>query len=140
MTSSPDNPIMKDLLNEDKLKKAMAQSIQDQKKLSPDNTVERLLYEYRYDSRAIDEDLVLQQNPADVEKAHQSNLEETKGQIEAMFAQAVNKARPTDLRIGMLRQWLNEDRITDPKKMVTNEELKVWLELETPKQEKQNES
>jgi hypothetical protein len=107
---------------------------------TPTNTLERLLYEYRYDSRAIDEDLVLQQNPADVEKAHQSNLEETKGQIEAMFAQAVNKARPTDLRIGMLRQWLNEDRITDPKKMVTNEELKVWLELETPKQEKQNES
>lgn len=43
MTSSPDNPIMKDLLNEDKLKKAMAQSIQDQKKLSPDNTVENSL-------------------------------------------------------------------------------------------------
>ena len=62
---------------------------------TPTNTLERLLYEYRYDSRAIDEDLVLQQNPADVEKAHQSNLEETKGQIEAMFAQAVNKAEIT---------------------------------------------
>lgn len=46
MTSSPDNPIMKDLLNEDKLKKAMAQSIQDQKKLSPDNTVEHILDNY----------------------------------------------------------------------------------------------
>lgn len=32
--------------------------------------------------------------------------------------------------VGMLRQWLNEDRITDPKKMVTNEEIKKWLELE----------
>ena len=30
--------------------------------------------------------------------------------------------------IGFMRQWLNEDRITDPKKMVKNEELKVWLE------------
>ena len=30
-------------------------------------------------------------------------------------------------RIGQLRQWLNEDRITDPVKMVTNEQLKVWL-------------
>lgn len=29
--------------------------------------------------------------------------------------------------IGQLRQWLNEDRITDLKKMVTNEEIKVWL-------------
>lgn len=46
MTSSPDNPIMKDLLNEDKLKKAMAQSIQDQKKLSPDNTVEKILSKF----------------------------------------------------------------------------------------------
>lgn len=67
-------------------------SQQDTDQNTPTNTLERLLYEYRYDSRAIDEDLVLQQNPADVEKAHQSNLEETKGQIEAMFAQAVNKA------------------------------------------------
>ena len=29
-------------------------------------------------------------------------------------------------RIGMLRQWLNEDRITD-RKMVTNKELEEWL-------------
>ena len=28
--------------------------------------------------------------------------------------------------IGMLRQWLNEDRITD-KEMVTNEDLELWL-------------
>ena len=30
--------------------------------------------------------------------------------------------------LGQLRQWLNEDRITDPKKMVTNEEMLHWLE------------
>ena len=30
-------------------------------------------------------------------------------------------------RIGMFRQWLNEDRITEPSKMVTNEEIKKWL-------------
>lgn len=29
--------------------------------------------------------------------------------------------------IGQLRQWLNEDRITDLNKMVTNEEIKIWL-------------
>ena len=29
--------------------------------------------------------------------------------------------------IGMLRQWLNEDRITDPKKMVTDKQLEFWL-------------
>ncbi len=30
-------------------------------------------------------------------------------------------------RIGMLRQWLNEDRITDPKKMITNKDIEHWL-------------
>ena len=30
-------------------------------------------------------------------------------------------------KIGMLRQWLNEDRIKDAKSFVTNEELAVWL-------------
>ena len=36
----------------------------------------------------------------------------------------------TELNIGMLRQHLNEHRITDPKKMVTSEEIKHWLEIE----------
>jgi len=31
--------------------------------------------------------------------------------------------------IGMTRQWLNEYRITDPKKMVKNEELIYWFEF-----------
>ncbi len=30
-------------------------------------------------------------------------------------------------RIGMLRQWLNEDRIKEPDKMITNEDIKHWL-------------
>lgn len=29
--------------------------------------------------------------------------------------------------IGMLRQWLNEDRITDISRMVTNEDILMWL-------------
>ncbi len=29
--------------------------------------------------------------------------------------------------VGMLRQWLNEDRITDSKKMVTNEQILSML-------------
>jgi hypothetical protein len=32
-----------------------------------------------------------------------------------------------NIRIGMLRQWLNEERIKDAKYFVTNEELEVWL-------------
>jgi len=31
--------------------------------------------------------------------------------------------------VGLLRQWLNEDRITDPKKMVRNEDIEHWLNL-----------
>ena len=40
-----------------------------------------------------------------------------------------DKAKAMNERIGMLRQWLNEDRITDPKKMITNDDIKYWLEL-----------
>lgn len=29
--------------------------------------------------------------------------------------------------LGLMRQWLNEERITDPQKMVTNEDLKIWF-------------
>jgi hypothetical protein len=35
----------------------------------------------------------------------------------------------TDKNIGMLRQWLNEDRIDDFKKMITNDDIKFWLDI-----------
>lgn len=35
--------------------------------------------------------------------------------------------KTTIQNIGMMRQWLNEDRITDPKNMVTNEDILHWL-------------
>ena len=36
----------------------------------------------------------------------------------------------TDMsHIGMLRQWLNEDRISDPKMMVTNEDILHFLQF-----------
>lgn len=35
----------------------------------------------------------------------------------------------TSKNIWMLRQWLNEDRIDDQKKMVTNEDLEYWINL-----------
>ena len=34
---------------------------------------------------------------------------------------------PLHTKIGMLRQWLNENRIDDPKKFVTNKDLETWL-------------
>lgn len=45
------------------------------------------------------------------------------------------------LHLNFLRQWLNEDRITDPKKMVSNEEIWHWLgeAVETYAQEKYQE-
>ena len=36
--------------------------------------------------------------------------------------------KTTELDIGMLCQWLNEERITDSKKMVTDWEIKHWLD------------
>lgn len=55
---------------------------------------------------------------------------ETKKELEAM----VNKIRKEmnkklEMNIGMLRQWLNEDRITDPNKLVTNEQIMFCLKL-----------
>lgn len=35
--------------------------------------------------------------------------------------------KTTERNISFLRQWLNEDRITDPNKMVSNEDIKRWL-------------
>ena len=43
-------------------------------------------------------------------------------------------------RVGMLRQWLNEDRITDAGRVVSNEQLLYWLtgdDRYLPNQEKQ---
>lgn len=49
---------------------------------------------------------------------------------------------PFETRVGMLRQWLNEDRITEPDRMVTNEQIMVWLKKEDvtpePSQQVQN--
>ena len=35
------------------------------------------------------------------------------------------------MRIGMLRQWLNEERIKDGERFVTNEDIMYWLDLIT---------
>jgi hypothetical protein len=35
----------------------------------------------------------------------------------------------TNKNISMLRQWLNEDRIDDCNKLVTNEDLLYWLNI-----------
>lgn len=36
----------------------------------------------------------------------------------------------TSQDVSMLRQWLNEDKIDDPKKMVTNEDIMYWLKAQ----------
>ena len=46
-----------------------------------------------------------------------------------IHALLTEQKKVTEKNISMLRQWLNEERITDPKKMVTNEELKAWLNI-----------
>ena len=39
--------------------------------------------------------------------------------------------KTTELEISQLRQWLNEDRITDNDKMVSNADIKLWLGIIT---------
>jgi hypothetical protein len=48
------------------------------------------------------------------------------------FARAVGENSVLVIKeanIGLLRQWLNEDRITDPSKMVTSEQIKKFLSI-----------
>jgi DeoR/GlpR family transcriptional regulator of sugar metabolism len=40
-----------------------------------------------------------------------------------------NRLAVTDKNIDQLRQWLNEDRIDDFKKMITNDDIKFWLDI-----------
>lgn len=52
--------------------------------------------------------------------------------IKPLITDALSRVREETIAksqasIGFLRQWLNEDRITDPNKMVTNEDLRHWL-------------
>ena len=45
--------------------------------------------------------------------------------IAELITEAEERGKP---KVGMLRQWLNEDRIDDPQKLVSNEDLEYWLE------------
>ena len=48
--------------------------------------------------------------------------------IEGIKQNAMEKEREKlELNIGMLRQWLNEDRITDIDKLITSEDIKHWI-------------
>lgn len=54
--------------------------------------------------------------------------EELKDFIRKSIAEAVKADRKRIFdRLGFMRQWLNEDRITDHNKMVTDDELQHWL-------------
>lgn len=49
--------------------------------------------------------------------------------IDRAIKAIIKQSAPSERNIGFLRQYLNEDHITDPKKMVTNEDIKYWLNL-----------
>ena len=59
--------------------------------------------------------VILDKINAIVSSTIKSSIEEERNRIER--------------HVGMMRQWLNEDRIDDPNKMVTNEELFSWFRL-----------
>jgi len=57
---------------------------------------------------------------------------EAREQVKSFFHQELDKAVKAEreqikVRIGWLRQWLNEERIKDVDKFVTNEQIENWL-------------
>ena len=53
---------------------------------------------------------------------------EIKKFIQKEIDDAVKEERERlEQKVGMIRQWLNEDRITDPKKMITSEDLLYFI-------------
>jgi hypothetical protein len=64
-------------------------------------------------------------------RSHLKHKEEKRKEIKYFISHNFIPISLLHRNIGMLRQWLNEDRITDPKKMVTNEDIKHWLDLQT---------
>ena len=58
--------------------------------------------------------------------SYTQSQEEVESFIHTLLAQREKKLRE---RIGMLRQWLNEDRIKDAKYFVTNESIERWLDI-----------
>ena len=76
--------------------------------------------------------------PSEVFEGENSSLRRTyeeavekEGNERRKFYQMGYDEREHDVKsnIGMLRQWLNEDRIDDPKKFVTNEQIEKVLFL-----------
>ena len=72
-------------------------------------------------------------------KAHNESMEEkwrvlgynqAKAELRATIPQLTERIeKEMEVKISQLRQWLNEDRIDSPKKMITNEDIKHWLEF-----------
>ena len=58
--------------------------------------------------------------------SYTQSQEEVESFIHTLLTQREKKLRE---RIGMLRQWLNEDRIKDAKYFVTNESIERWLDI-----------
>lgn len=62
------------------------------------------------------------------EKGYNKGLDLSLSLINDQIISNEEKKETWETKVGMLRQWLNEDRITDPQKMVTNEQIIKWLE------------
>ena len=58
-----------------------------------------------------------------------TGTELTLEQFQALRALIQSQREELVQNVGFLRQWLNEDRITDPNKMITNEDILRWLAL-----------
>lgn len=64
-----------------------------------------------------------------IERTYCTNMCDEKNNYQCIDCENSDEEKESEMRIGMLRQWLNEDRITDVDKLVTNDDIKHWLNL-----------
>ena len=110
-------------------------------------TLQKLIQEFREKFPFLtDEATITARNVSDKAKAHVMSeaYDFTRKELLAWLESALSKAftlgreektAEVEKNVGLLRQWLNEDRITD-KEMVTNEELMTFFKHSPSKDEK----
>lgn len=93
-----------------------------------DTELEKILYAYRFDTQAINEDLVLQQNPDAVEKQHQEITAEAIQALTAWKDKEVKKAQ-----LGMIEYYdqVPSNKDMDWKGLFADNRQQIQYELES---------
>lgn len=80
---------------------------------SLEQEIEVILEDYKFASKAIDEDLVLQQDPTRVERAHQHNLKDVVQDIKKLYEKRERLVRKEELDRLFTTKRINGDQIVN---------------------------